>query len=378
MNLTTIPAEVPVMTGAGFKPAFEQNNVAVFLASDANYAPYLGVTLASLAAAASPEHNYDVLVLDDGLSGLDRAKLSWITEGKANLSLRFVDLAGLLERFAPKYLYTGGHLSRTSYGRLFAPNIFAAYSRIIYLDCDLTVLTDPAELYYLDLDGHWLAGARDYGIMSFARRRASYAAYCRRELGLTDLSGYINAGVMLLDLEAMRRHNLENAFVAKLKSLHKPRHADQDVINAVARGRIKFLDPAWNVFEWLAGQPDILDGWAFIPAALREEGRESARKPRIIHFSGSGRPWRATETYSKMDYLFWRYARQTPYYEFLLIHSTPDFDHFKNAFRARKNIWKYCRYRLAAALTWGRLKRRYQEKAARLERWIKRNRRLMT
>lgn len=378
MKLISTPELTQVMSAADLNPAFARNNVAVFLASDDNFAPYLGVTLASIAAQADSGHNYDLLVLDDGLTSLNRAKLGEPLAGRTNISLRFVNLAEFLQELAPGALPTKAHLSRTTYGRLFAQSLFKAYERVIYLDCDLIVLSDLAELYGLDLDGRPLAGVRDYGmIVPQARRPSGYDAYCRTQLGLDDLADYINAGVLVMDLEAMRARDLEALFVRALNSLIGLQHADQDVINSVAQGQIKHLDPSWNVFEWLAGNPEAYEGWPLLDESVRVAARRAIERPKIVHYTGSGRPWLATEDYSKIDHYFWRYARLTPYYETLLIHSVPDYGLLKNILNYNKYLFRYYRYKVLAALTWGRLKARYQHKTAQLAPRLEKRRRFL-
>lgn len=109
--------------------------------------------------------------------------------------------------------------------RLFADEA-ALPSRIIYLDTDTVACGDIAPLFSYELDGAEFAGARDY-------------------LGKFFISpNYINSGVMLLDMEKIRKTGFfkkARRFCAKKKSAFP----DQDAINRYAEKK-RFFPSRFN------------------------------------------------------------------------------------------------------------------------------------
>ena len=73
------------------KPAFDNNNIAVALAANDYFTPYLSVTLASIAKNASADKNYDILVLTTDISETNKKQILKITAKYENFSLRFVN-----------------------------------------------------------------------------------------------------------------------------------------------------------------------------------------------------------------------------------------------------------------------------------------------
>lgn len=118
-------------------------------------------------------------------------------------------------------------LSNMTFVRLWIAN-YLKESRIIYLDVD-TIIDGPLdELWNLNLGPKVIGAAFD-----------AYASILSKD------SIYINAGVLLMDLDKWRRGN----FTEKTQKLLQENHfrfADQDAINIVLKSYIKYLDFKWN------------------------------------------------------------------------------------------------------------------------------------
>ena len=87
-------------------------------------------------------------------------------------------------------------------------------------------------------------------------------------------------------------------------------YPDQDIYNKVCAGKIKFLDAGWNY-------QDIFENKHFLKVAGDNviEDFFNFDTPRILHFA-SKRKLRDLRVFSEVT--FWKYARNTPYYECLL------------------------------------------------------------
>ncbi len=108
--------------------------------------------------------------------------------------------------------------------RLFADDVKELPSKILYLDNDVICRQDPCEFYHQDLAGASFAGVLDYYGSWFFRQKL----YKR---------DYINSGVMLLNLEAIRSNNLfkDARKMCISKKMFMP---DQSALNKLARGKI--------------------------------------------------------------------------------------------------------------------------------------------
>lgn len=165
--------------------------------------------------------------------------------------------------------------------RILLPELLPDLPRVLYLDVDALALDALEPLWETSLDGA-LAGAVRNVFQHDHRHRP-------RELGLPGERDYLNSGVLLLDLDALRREGV----AAQLRAVALERGGglawpDQDVLNLVLAGRWRALPPRWNATNAL---------WAFGPAARRAHGlraRRAARAhPAIRHFEGpeANKPW---------------------------------------------------------------------------------------
>ena len=177
-------------------------------------------------------------------------------------------------------LPTRGFTGKATWYKLFLPELLPDSERVLYLDSDLLALDSLEPLWRTDLDGHYLAAVSNV-LPPLYRDRAS-------RLGMSDPSGYFNAGVLLLNLDAMRRDGRSRAMyefgVANADDLVL---RDQDVMNVVLGERRLRLHPRWNCMNAVLSHPE---GVELFGADVVEEAR---RDPAIRHFEGpdDNKPW---------------------------------------------------------------------------------------
>ena len=75
------------------QPAFDNNNIAVALASDNNYAKYLSVAIISLTDNMSKDYNYDIVILEDKIKDKNKWLLLEKVKDFKNVSMRFIDIS---------------------------------------------------------------------------------------------------------------------------------------------------------------------------------------------------------------------------------------------------------------------------------------------
>lgn len=297
------------------RPAFSENNIPLFCACDSRYTLPCSIMLQSVVAQSSPQYNYDIVVLDNGLSPTDKKKIAQaITTGAGgekpnNVSLRFYYMKPLMY---DKSFYTRAHVSQTAYCKLFAPSIFKHYDKILYLDVDVIAMEDIASLYHTEMADHWVAATLDYHVIAEHRLgRYRTSKIKREEIGLDDLDyQYINTGVCLFNLHQLRAEKAEEHWLET--ALHEQfEYMDQDVLNKHCKDHVLFLDTAWNVIHSTRIRNNSL--WR-LPAKNNEKYQtHDKRHPKIIHYSSSEKPWYNPSL--DMAQHWWTYARLSPLYE---------------------------------------------------------------
>lgn len=293
-------------------PAFKQNNVAIALSANDFYAPYLATVLTSIVANSSTMHNYDILIMHKDISVTSQKRLA-STVDQPNFSLRFINVSSFEERFRP--LFLRGHFTIETWFRLLMPEIMEAYEKILYLDSDLVALDDVAKLYDTNLDGNLLAACRDADTAGLYNGfEPNKRIYMDKVLKIAKPYDYFQAGVILFNLAEFRK-NHDTVSMLEFASSYSWELLDQDVLNYLAQGRVKFVDMSWNVmFDWRNIR--IKEIISRAPKRLCAEYMGARSCPKIIHFAGPDKPW--DDPLADFAEEFWKYARMNNYYEIIL------------------------------------------------------------
>lgn len=297
------------------RPAFSQNNIPVIFCTDGRFLPYTAVALSSLAAAARDGYNYDLLIVSgDKILSEARQCLQASLGKKENISIRFICIPESLKILTDKLSVREGY-SPVIYYRLFIPQLFKHYTKVIFCDADVLFLRGIEELYNQSLPQNLLLAAVPDSLPYSGTEQAqkNFAAYTRR-LGLKTPFSYINSGVLLWNLAQTRSQKLDKQLWQKLPLLPKPSlFPDQDVLNLVFQGKIFYLTAAYNFF---AQEPDIRPPFDAEAETYLRARREAAQNPAVIHYAGFAKPW----FYPHMPYAtaWWQAAAQTPFYDEIL------------------------------------------------------------
>ena len=113
--------------------------IPICFATDDNYVPFLTVALASLLDNSSKDNFYKIYVLTSHLSQENMDSI--LKQQKENSSIEFVQLSKELDKVQDMF-HLRDYYSKETYYRIFIPNLFPQYQKVLYLDCDITVLGD--------------------------------------------------------------------------------------------------------------------------------------------------------------------------------------------------------------------------------------------
>lgn len=254
----------------------QKTKINILVTLDENYIPYLNVMLASL-LYSNPDCYFDVYLLHAS-----------VREAATEETRKLLSDSGRLIAVQVKNMGLGDAPTTSRYPQEIYYRIFAArylpqtLDRILYLDPDIIVNGSIKSLYQLPMDDYYFAAASHIG--EFMRM------FNGIRLDMDEESPYINSGVMLMNLELLRREqNYEDVFrfIEKRKGLLIL--PDQDIISSLYGSKIRTLDTfRYNMTERLYKQHAPFE---------KDLNMEWIRKHSIIiHYCGRNKPWK--ETYS--------------------------------------------------------------------------------
>ena len=264
------------------------NTVPIFFAVDDNYAPYLAVVLESLKTHASDKYLYDVNVLVESIS--DGHLNNILAMQEKNIKITFCNVSEKVNSLCSR-LHLRDYYSRATYYRFFIPDMFPQYDKGLYLDCDLAIERDVADMYNTELGDNLLGAIPE----EFITDIGVFGRYSEVVLGVPR-SQYFNAGILVMNLKKMREMHIESVFADLLNKKTYRVAQDQDYLNVICLNRVVYLSRLWNKTPMPYADKDIT--------------------PYIAHYKINFKPWR----FNGVIYgeLFWKYAKKTPYYDSLI------------------------------------------------------------
>ena len=261
--------------------------IPVFYAVDDAYIPFLAVSLESLVRNCSEKYYYMIKILHTNISEKNKEKI--IKYNRENVDIEFVDLNYYIERVKDK-LYTRDYYTQTTYFRLFVPDLYPQYDKALYLDSDTVVLSDVAELYNVDMGSNLIAAVPDGAVQTVD----VFKEYVEKVVGMSDYNKYFNAGILVMNLKELRLFKFQQKFLYLLVTIKFTVAQDQDYLNRLCKGRVKILDPVWDVMPM-------------------KELNIKSEDAKIVHYNLAYKPWHFDDIL--YEDFFWKYAKLTEFYE---------------------------------------------------------------
>lgn len=272
--------------GRGGRSLTEMLHIALaFHDAGGTYARHAGVTLQSMFVHTSARICVHILH-DETLGAENRANLCSICRQFGQQVVFYP--VGLTK--AAETIYTN-HLTKGTLYRLMLPSVLpVSVSKILYLDCDMIVELDVAELWQIDLGNAPLAAVLDEGINQWSSSLRNKV----QSLGL-NLADYYNSGLILFQMEFVRQmRDLMLEMVAWSQRFPDNGFVDQNFLNCTFHNQYFQLDRKYNRLVSCIASEEIF----------------MSRQPAIWHFAGE-KPWQRVA--SDWDVLYWRYLLQTPW-----------------------------------------------------------------
>ncbi len=264
--------------------------IPIFLSSDNNYVPYLAVTIKSV--CKNTKSDVDFYILDCGIEDRFKTMIVELVSEYAGNTIEFIDPSGqnLFQECRAR-----NHVSKAAYVRLLIPHLKPQIDKAIYLDVDLIVNIDIAELFNQNIN--------DYIIGAVFEKSEEYYYYdiqTKKALNIDMEHNYFNSGVLLIDCKKWRENNITQ----KLKDIYddyKDRmiHNDQDLLNILFSNNKYFnLDTRFN---------SII------------QNKHAENEKIVYHYEGPMKPWQfspdlVTDIINN-TYIWWNYAKNTDFFD---------------------------------------------------------------
>jgi len=266
----------------------KSSTIPVFFACDDSYVKYMMVAMNSLIDHATMAHDYRLYVLSTNISDKNAEALKAMET--ANVFIEIVDVSEELKKTADK-MSVRDYYSLTTYYRIFIAEMFHEYDKVLYLDSDIILLQDVAELYKYNLGDNYVGAVQDY----LVAHTDVYGEYVENVLGISK-NAYFNAGILLINSRQFRKQNLKKKFIELLDMYTFVVAQDQDYLNILCQNKILWIDSKWNV-------------------QMSESETRKLEKVGLVHYNLAEKPWHFES--GKYAEFFWKYAMGTKYYSVL-------------------------------------------------------------
>lgn len=233
---------------------------------DKGYVEYCATTIVSILMNSSS--NFCFYIIHSDLDDGDKEKFQSIKQIK-DFEINFVKID--IDDFSKCYIPEQSHFKPANYFRLKLASILSDIDKVLYLDSDMIVMRDIKYLWDISIEEFYVAGCKSM----------VYKRNCIR-LGLKEDSPYINSGLLYLNLNKIRKDEIEKLFFNCIED--NPtimQNVDQDVINLVLleiENGIKQIEQNWNT-EVRTDTP------------FTEDYEEIVKNPYIIHYLTKEKPW---------------------------------------------------------------------------------------
>ena len=206
--------------------------------SSTEYLPHAATMLRSMLSHADGMEVHAHLLHGPSMPSNDAARVVEMVE-RAGGTLTLHEIAGDQIAGLPSVVHAG--IPPTMWYRIFLPELLRDVDRLLYVDVDTVAVASLRPLWDTELGDHYLAAVTNV----WEPWNAGYPT--RLGMPLDGPNAYFNSGVILMNLDLMRRDDCTRRLQEWARE-----HAeeiiwgDQDALNALLGDRRLALHPRWN------------------------------------------------------------------------------------------------------------------------------------
>ena len=253
------------------------------------------VCISSLILNANPSTFYDIFILHSNGTLHERSLLNKLQEFYYNCRISYITVG---EEFNDAFEIRG--ITKATYYRLLIPRLIPQYDKIIYADVDIIFRMDLSHLYDVAIDDVYVAATYDMGMLLTEAGQKHI-----KELGLVG-DKYMQAGLLMLNCEKIRKDNIDQQFCSLYKNNYK--YQDQDILNVTCLKSHLRLPLKYNMtdysFVFLREKNAYFNN-------ISDNEIEEALLVGNLHFNGH-KPW---VKYSLNFDIWWEYYRKSPIFD---------------------------------------------------------------
>ncbi len=273
-----------------------KNNVNIAYMSDRKYLPYMIVSLNSAIENKKEDTKYNVYIIAKNFDNSDIKKIKQMEQDNVKINIIPAREKTL------DYSHLGRFSSfKTTLQKIFIPDYIKDVDKILYLDSDTIVQGDLLDVYNTKINKVYIAAVKD-GLMYQHPEHI-------KEIGLEWRKFYFNSGVMLLNLDKMRKDNIIAKSIQYFNS-HEEVFGDQDILNVVSGDKAKSLSYRYNVNSTFFEEASANFLSDFFNETIPQTTREVYDDAIILHFAGH-KPWTEWFNHSYLKPLWYEYANRT-------------------------------------------------------------------
>ena len=273
-------------------------NKNVVFVCDEGYVKYTYVAAFSLISNAKNREGYIIHIITDDSISLESVQLMNSLEKQFNGVV--VNIHKVKEDYDEIKIPENTNFTKATFYRLNIDKYLSDVSICLYLDSDVIINDSIDDIFLYDVSDYYVRGVKQIG----NRLNKATEVFFRDKYGLPSVDQYINAGVMLLNLDKIRKDGIAKQF---MNNVDKSFEVDQFIINLVCYGKIGFLPYRYNVAGRMSRRFDILSR-----IFEKKEIEDAYKKAAIVHFTDK-KPWQ----YLNLPYsdIWWLYASKTSLYD---------------------------------------------------------------
>ena len=261
---------------------FELN---ICLATDKNYVKYMATTMVSILKNTMNEEFVIFHIIDGGISNNDKEKLLSLKNIKDFTIFFYTPDVKKYEEFFEKSK-NKYHFTPAVFYRLCMASLIKNVDKVLYLDSDIIAIKNIRDIFNINIENYYAIVVDNSIELSFKERE----------------EGYFCSGFLMANLKLWRETNIEDIFLYYyVNNYEECKMKDQDVLNKVLKGKVKYIDNFWSLLAHKVYIHDKID----------------VEKSITVHFLTGEKPWHRTSSSNKMYFInkYWEYYQYTPWFK---------------------------------------------------------------
>lgn len=286
--------------------------ISIALPHDNNYTIPCAVTINSILCNCNKEFSYFFYILHQDITEENQSRLIEEIKKYPNADIRFITIPSEINSY--QGCIGDSHYSVETFAKLFLASLLPDLDRVIVSDVDVVFLGDISESYFIfdngdDVNKFYFAGVRPVD------RILTYYDNYKENFSKNEIAALstIGGGYLVANLKKIRSDNIEARFLERLKrDANRILQAEQDIINLVCAGKIKFLPLNNLVCTYLY---DLYDKNSLVDEEhyTAKELMNAMANPIQLHYATAIKPWNTP--YCTKSEIWVEYLQKTGFIE---------------------------------------------------------------